>query len=255
MFDGKTLKIFGRLAVTSAVIIVAMMLFASSARCQATYVGGGVGINRSSNPDPSPEATRDGGITFPSVYAEGGLKLPLGFQARLLAEAGKEPHLRTLFTTDEGTDRQAVYEVRLRPELRFYLLKEGTIRPFVGGAVDYYRQSFKSLRKEEHGGYGRYRSLPTAGLNPLLIVGTGIGYNHEIFYSRIFTDKTVLNPSYLSGHRAGYTYLRPLTERISLKLAGEADYVTFRETNGRGYVDLYYENDFVAKARIGFIFK
>lgn len=208
-------------------------------------------VTRSSGSiDPDPLVTGDGGITFPGLYVEGAYGFPANLQGRLLAEWNREATLQTIFTQDEGADRRATSEVRLRPELRFYFSKAGYFKPFVGGGVEYTRQFFQPVG-EGHS-YGR---RPNENLNPLFTAGTGIGYNHEASFTRLFNG--TLNSSYLNGYRVGYSYTRPITERLALKIGGEADYVSFRECSGFDYksCDGYYEKDTVLKARVGFIFK
>jgi|SRR5215813_4197016 len=237
-------------------------IFVAKAEAQdKTFIGGGVSIIRSSNFDPTPAKTHDGGSTFPGGYVEGALALPKNFQARVLAEYSGTPQLQTIFTTDEGS-RKAIGEFRIRPELRYYFNPESKIRPFVAGGADFFHQRFAEQKpaplpepvpaiayEEEHG-----HSEPSSGFNAYLTFGAAIGEYHEASFTRLFTDHTDLNPSKLSGYRGNYTYTRPLFGPVNLKAGVELDWLKFRETNGYGYVDPYYETDTVIKARIGFVF-
>lgn len=210
-----------------------------------TYISGGISITRSSAYDPLPVERGDGGKTFAGAYAEAGYQLPRNLSARLLAEYLSEPTLTNIFTTDEGSDRRARDEFRLRPELR-YSFGEGNIKPFAGSGVDYFRQRFEALEGGVSG-YGK----PVAGLNPYLIAGAQIGYYQEASYTYLFTDTTSLNNSRLRGHRANYSYTtRKLIGPFALRVTGEADYVYYRESNG-SYTDPYYEKDAVFKVRVG----
>lgn len=236
-----------------------VLSLATFAKAQDSFAGAGLNITRSSAPDPSPLKKGDGGYVFPGGYVEGGLKLPYGLQARLQAEYNTEATLPTIFTRDEGASREATGEFRIRPEVRYWFGEFGILRPFVAGGVDYYRQTFKTVghEEEDEDEYEYGGGAPKSGLNPTFTVGTGIGKSHETSFTRLFEDRTNLNASYLSGYRAGYSYTRPLYDRISLNLGAEADYVRFQENAGYGpkTADKYYEKDAIFKVRIGLVIK
>lgn len=233
-----------------ALFLILILLAPFVANAQ-TFIGGGFSVTRSTAYDPSPLATGDGGKVFAGAYVEAGYDLRRGLQVRVLGEYLSEPTLTNIFTQDENVGRFARDEFRLRPELRYQRGADAPIRPFIGGGVDYYRQRFESVKgRYGYGGYGS--GAPAAGLNPYLVVGAGICKSHEASYARLFTDTTTLNDSRLSGHRVGYTYTRPLSNRLSLRVAGEIDYVKYSESNGR-YIDSYYERDAAFKLRVGLV--
>lgn len=215
-----------------------------------TFIGGGVSLNRTSSPDPDPTKSGDGGKVYFGAYGEAGLAHPKGFQARLLVEYTRFPQLPTIFTLDEASTRTATSEVRFRPELRLNLFKNEAFQPFVSGGLEMFRQFFEDQETHSYGSYSR--PLQAFGINPLLGAGVQVGSN-EIQYTYLFTDKSAFNSSYLNGHRLGYSYTHKVSNRLSLKASGEADYVTFRESDGR-YHDYYREKDVIFKGRIGFIF-
>jgi hypothetical protein len=241
-----------------AVAVLVLVLLAGAAQAQ-TFVGGGVGLVRSSSPDPSPNATGDGGNLFPSVYAEAGLDLPRGFQARILAEYNQDATFETLFRCDECQSRYATSEVRVRPELRYWIGGNDYIQPFIAGGVDYYRQSFRKtsyVPAGDHDDEYEHYGLPQAGINPTFTVGARLWAWHEASFTRLFADRSTLNSSELEGYRVGYSYTRPFPfgSRFKIKVGGEIDYVTFRESDGH-YSDYYYERDVAFKVRLGLIFK
>lgn len=250
-------------------IMASIMAFVFWAACSGeakaqTFVGGGAQVIRSSNFDPSDKQRKDGGSTFPGGYVEAGLKLPANLQARVLAEYSGTPQLQTIFTTDEGS-RKATGEFRIRPELRYQFNPENNIRPFIVGGADYYHQRFQEQRPAPLPGpvpalyhedeYEHEGGEPSSGFNAFVGFGAAIGDSHEASFARLFEDYTSLNPSKLSGYRVNYFYTRPLYGRFDLKAGVELDQLRFRETNGYGYIDPYYENDTVIKFRVGFIVK
>jgi len=248
---------FAAIVFSALVIIALLTLIAGAAKCQDTYIGSGAKIHHTTNTD----------ATNPGVYVEGALKLPKNFQARFLGDFSTESELGTLLTRDNNTERKATWETRFRPSLRYHSpFTFGTFKPFVEAGVDIYRQGFEGKGAECYGGdcgksyagYGSYRSgyfaprLPKAGLNPFL--GAGIRYkNYEAAYIRIFEDVGSWNISRLKGHRIGASYERPFYGPFSLKVAGEFDAVSFRESYGP-YYDLYRERDNVFRVRVGFTF-
>jgi len=218
-----------------------------------TFIGGGVMLTRSSSFDPSPLATKDGGKTFKGVYVEGGYKFPLGLQARFLNEYSTDVALNSIFTSDTDRGKKPNGEFRFRPELRLRIGCEiGKVRPFIGGGVDYFRQRFTHEAMHAYGGH-EYDE-PAAGLNPFFVVGAELDKGHELSFSRLFADTTILNNSQLRGYRGGYSYTRHLFGRVHLRLAGEADYVTYRDSIGE-YVATYDKHDAVIKFRGGLIFQ
>lgn len=226
-----------------------------------SFIGFGAGVTRSSAADPSPARTGDGGAYNATVYVEAGAPLPLNLEMRLFGSYGLAPELPTIFTRDEGSSRKAYGEFRVRPELRLYLAPgESKVRPFVAGGVEYFRQRFNETAEPgplpdplpayvEHSG----PSLPASGLNPFASFGVRIGKGNEVSFSRLFPDNTILNASRLEGYRASYTFTRRVSKRLSFKLSGEADYVTFREASGFGPFDAdpYRERDAIFRIRVG----
>lgn len=246
------------------IFLLIIIVAASVAANAQTFIGYGASLNRSSAYDPSPLATGDGGKVFAGAYVEAGYQFPRSLQARVLAEYLGEPTLTNIFTTDEGIDRKAKDEFRIRPELR-YSFGEGNIKPFAGAGVDYFRQRFTG----QGGGilascggqaicyFGQLAGTrnPVAGLNPYITAGARIGPNHEASYAYLFTDRTSLNNSRLRGHRANYSYTTPkFLGPFAVKITGEADYLYYRESNGV-YTDSYYERDVVFKVRVGLHYK
>lgn len=236
MFKNKT---------TQLILFIVFTLFAvlsikAQEQTNKTFIGAGINITHSSSSVPN-------GDTFPGVYAEAGLNLPKRFQARFLFTADNEAQLPTIYTRDKGL-RTPNAEIRFRSQLRYYLPKLNYLTPFVSGGVELSKQLFPQTPQTTH----TYKPYPEAGLNPLAGIGLGIN-NHEASYTHIFQDNSVFNKSKLSGHRANYSYIHRLNNRLSLKATGEADYVSFREHDG-SYGDYYREKDIVWKVRLGFIF-
>lgn len=211
-----------------------------------TFIGGGVSVNRSSSYDPSPAKRGDGGQVYAGGYVEGGYQFPAALQARFLAEYSSDVALRSIFTSDAPTGRMPKGEFRFRPEVRLRPgCKEAKFCLFLAGGADYFRQRFD-------GAAGRY--APAAGLNPTFTVGAEFGEYNEVGFTRLFTDKTSLNRSELHGYRLGYSHVRPLYRRLRFKLAGEVDYVIYRDSIGP-YVATYTKRDAVFKVRFGFTFE
>lgn len=214
-----------------------------------TYVGGGAIVARSSSYDPSPAATGDGGQALKGVYVEAGYQFPAGLQARLLAEYLTDASLRSIFTSDAAVGKTASGEFRLRPELRLRPnCKEARYCLFIGGGVDYYRQRFETTGEQVRG------ASPASGLNPFFIVGADFGKSLEVNFRRLFADQSALNSSELRGYSAGAVYTRRLVGRFHLRIAGEADYVIYRDSIGY-YVAGYEKRDAIFKLRGGLVFQ
>jgi hypothetical protein len=234
------------------ILLTILVLLVTLPTAAQTYVGGGLNIIRSSSYDPSPLKTGDGGKVYVGGYAEGAYQFPLGLQARFLGEYNSDVALRSIFTSDTNVGKLPTAEFRFRPELRLRpTCGERIFCLFIGGGVDYYRQRFVETKKYSH--EDEYDE-PASGLNPFLTIGAEFGKNHEASFSRLFTDKTSLNNSQLHGYRAGYSYTKPITNHLHFKVAGEADYVIYRDSIGY-YVATYTKRDAVFKGRVGLIFK
>ena len=229
--------------------ILILMALAISAHAQ-TFIGGGLSVIRSSSYDPSPMRRNDGGKTYPGVYVEGGYQFPGGLQARFLGEYNSDVALRSIFTSDTPIGKKTGGEFRFRPELRLRPgCKESGFCLFLAGGADYYRQRMSQMSHGE-----REYAEPAAGLNPFFTVGAEFGKAHEVSFSRLFTDKTALNDSQLHGYRGEYSYTRPLAGHLHFKVAGEVDYVIYRDSIGE-YVASYEKRDAMVKIRVGFIIK
>lgn len=229
-------------------LFIFVALAAITAEAQ-TYIGGGASVTRSSSYDPTPMAGDRGGKTFSGVYIEGGYQFPLGLQARFLGEYRTDASLRSIFTSDAEVGKTASGEYRFRPELRLRPnCKEARYCLFIGGGVDYFKQRFTATGEQVRG------DSPATGLNPFFTVGAEFGESVEVNFRRLFADQSALNSSELRGYSAGAVYTRKLAGRFHLRIAGEADYVIYRDSIGY-YVAGYEKRDAIFKGRFGFIFQ
>jgi hypothetical protein len=211
------------------------ILFALAIPASAQTFDVGASIIRSSNLDPSPAP--GGGSTFPGFYYKASFDLPKGFEAQAKVRAGKTPPLQTQFTTDEGEHKPAAW-LQISPEARYNYK-----RFFVGAGFEYSKQFFTDDDPGEE--YSR-----SYNFNPTVSVGVKLTERQEASFTYLFEDRD----TYLYGYRANYSYVKPISEKVSLVFGVEANHYTFRETNREGYIDPYREYDTVFLFDVGIRF-
>ena len=249
-----------------ALIIILLGVVIGASAQSKTYVGFGPSGIYSTAYDPSDKERKDGGQAFAGAHVEAGLDIGHNLQARALVEFQPKPSYNSIFTSDTDIGRKAHSELNIRAGLRYRFYGENPVRPFVEAGVQRFEQFFRPTRETEplpdplppvSTAYNEYieedpgEYSASAGLNPYFTFGVELGDRHEASFSRLFEDQT--SRSKLSGYRAGYSYTRPVSDHVSVKLGGELDYVTFRDSVG-DYVALYYKRDAKGVIRFTLLF-
>lgn len=195
--------------------IVAALAFCANAQGR---VGAFLGVTTA--PDKT-DAPKDGVTFFPGATASFETSRSRRFGFKVKADVAR-PQVPTLFTTDEGKTKPNV-ELRAHPQA---VLNFG--RFFGAAGVDVFNHF--GLPNREGVEYSR-----SYGVNPTATLGVRFAKNHEVSATYLFRDKG----TDLYGYRANYFWKLPK----GIRFFAQADRITFKERNRRGYVDPYYEVD------------
>lgn len=198
-------------------VIVATLDFCANAQVRVGVFGGYTTAN-----DKSEFETQDGGDFFPGFTASARFREGKRFSFGVRGDVARTAQIPTLFTTDEGKGRPD-WEIRVNPEARFNFGKA-----FVGVGFDAFYQGGLYV----HPGTAYSRSY---GINPAASAGFNFTRNHEASYTYLLRDKG----TDLYGHRVNYFYTLPKGFRVGF----EANQLTFKERDRKGYIDSYYEVD------------
>ena len=180
-----------------------------------TYAGGGVALVASTATD---------GKTVAGVYVDTAYDLRYGFQARFGGEYRKGAAIPHVFTGDDDILIPAS-EVRYGGALVYHVGEGGKIRPFVGGGI-FAAHQFQKINPRPLA-QGGPEIIYDASVNPLLLLGAGIGKRSEISFTKYFTD--TYSYSGLRGYGFDFSRVQRVYGHFHFRVGARFRRWTYRE--------------------------
>jgi hypothetical protein len=188
-------------------------------RAARTYAGGGVAFIGST--------AKEGGAVA-GVYADTAYDLRYGFQARFGGEYRKGAVIPRIFT---GADDRLLpaSEIRYGGALVYHVGRDARIRPLVGGGIFSVHQFFSVNPRPLTQRAADY--VYDANVNPLLLVGVGIGKRAELSFTKYFTD--TYSYSELRGYGFDFSRVQRVSGHLYFRVGAKVRRWTFYEGEGR----------------------